>query len=112
MNNELKLLECLWAMCDINQDIDVTGYNIDFVANEVKSLSRGSYYVCSLIASVDINRYVIYGVSIDLQNDSVWQINEKMQSLLDFFNKHREEILTNIDEYGDTNDIDFERTRA
>ena len=112
MNNEIKLLECLWAMCDINQDIDVAGYQIEFGAKEVKSLSCRSYYLCNLTATIDINVYVIYGVSIDLQNDSVWGINKKMQGLLDFFNKHRKEILTNIDEYNDTNDIDFERTRA
>jgi hypothetical protein len=111
MNNEIKLLECLWAMCDVNQDIDVAGYNIEFGVKEIKSLSCGSYYLCSLTADFDINVYVIYGVLIDLQIDSVLIINQKMQELLDFFNKHKKEILTNIDEYNDNNDIDFERTR-
>ena len=112
MNNEIKLLECLWAMCDINQDIDIAGYDIEFGAKQVKAFNSGSYYLCSLTATFDINVYPIYVVSIDLQKDSVLQINEKMNELLDFFNKHRKEIITSIDEYGDTNDIDFERTRA
>jgi len=106
MNNEIKLLECLWVMCDVNQDIDVAGYNIEFGSKyEAKNVYR-----CSLSTEVKGDVYVVYSRLVNI-DDTIEFINTTIHELLDFFNKHKKEILTNIDEYNDNNDIDFERTR-
>lgn len=93
-------------MCDVNKDIDVSGYNIQFGAkHEAKNVYR-----CSLSTETDNGVYVIYSRLVNI-DETIEFINTIIHEMLDFFNICRKEILTNIDEYNDTNDIDFERTR-